>query len=63
MFAEGDAEFYAEDKIERYSEEFFLESRELKTDLTKDSKASQLTCDKQFPVLCEKSHNNRFIDH
>ena len=63
MSAEGDAEFYAEDEIERYSEEFLPENRELETDFTKDSKSCQPTCDEKFPVLREKDHNNRFIDH
>ena len=63
LSAEGDAEFYANDEIERYSEEFLQENRELETDLTKDSKSCQPTCDKQFPVLREKDHNNRLIDH
>ena len=57
MSAEGDAEFYADDKIERYSEEFFLENRELETDFTEDSKSCQPTCDEQFPVRREKDHN------
>ena len=35
MSAEGDAEFYADDELERYSEEFFLDNRELATDFTK----------------------------
>ena len=38
LSAEGDAEFYADDEIERYNEEFLLENRELETDFTKDSK-------------------------
>ena len=63
LSAEGDAEFYADDETERYTEEFFLENRELKTESTKDSKSCQPTCDEQFPVLREKDHNNRFIDH
>ena len=62
LSAEGDAEFYADDEIERYSEEF-LENRELETDFTKDSKSCQPTSDEQFPVLREKDHNNRLIDH
>ena len=49
--------------MERYSEEFLLENRELETDFTKDSKSCQPTCDEQFPVLREKDHNNRLIDH
>ena len=63
LSAEGDAEFYADDEMERYSEELLLENRELETDFTKESKSSQPTCDKQFPVLREKDHNNRLIDH
>ena len=63
LFAEGDAEFYADDEIERYSEKFLLENRELETGFTKDSKSCQPTCDEQFPVLREKDHNNRLIDH
>ena len=63
LSAEGDAEFYADDEIERYSEEFLLENHELETDFTKDSISCQPTCDKQFPVLSEKDDNNRIIDH
>ena len=63
LSAEGDAEFNADDEIERYSEEFLLENRELETDFTEDSKSCQLTCDEQFPVLRERVHNNRLIDH
>ena len=62
LSAEDDAEFYADDEIERYSEEFLLENRELETDFTKVSKSCQPTCDEQFPVLREKDHNNRLID-
>ena len=43
LSAEGGAEFYADDEIERYSEEFLLENRELETDFTKDSKSCQPT--------------------
>ena len=60
---EGDAEFYVDDEIERYSEEFLLENRELETDFTKDSKPCQPTCDEQFPVLRKKDHSDRLIDH
>ena len=63
LSAKGDADFYAHDEIERYSEEFFLENRELETDFTKDSKSCQPICDEQFPVLREKDHNNQLIDH
>ena len=63
LSAEGDAEFYADGEIERYSEEFHLENRELETVFTENSKSFQPTCDEQFPVLREKDHNNRLIDH
>ena len=39
LTAESDAEFYADDELERYSEEFHLENCELETDFTKDSKS------------------------
>ena len=61
--AEGDAEFYDDDEIEGYSEDFLLKNRELETHFTQDSKSCQSTCDEQFPVLREKDHNDRFIDH
>ena len=41
LCVEGDAEFYADDEKERYSEDFLLENRELETDFTKDSKSCQ----------------------
>ena len=63
LSAEGDAEFYVDDEIERHSEDFLLENRELETDFTKDSKSCQPTCDEHFPVLREKDHSNRLIDH
>ena len=62
LSAEGDAEFFADDEIKRYSEEFFQENSELEKDFTKNSKSCQQTCGEQFPVLCEKDHNNRLID-
>ena len=63
LSAEGDAEFYADDEIEGYSEEFLLENRELETNFTKDSKTCQPTCDEQFPVLRERDHNDRLIEY
>ena len=63
LSAEGDAEFYANDEIEGYSEDFLLRNSELETDFTRDSKSCQPNCDKEFPVLREKNHNNRLIDH
>ena len=63
LSAEGDAEFYADNEMEPYSKEFVVGNRELKTDFTKDSKTCQPTCDEHFPVLREKDHINRHIDH
>ena len=57
------AEFYADDGIERYSKECFLENSEFETDYTEDSKSCQPTCDEHFPVLRKKEYNNRLIDH
>ena len=39
MSAEGDPEFYAADEIDRYSEEFHLNERELETYFTSDAKS------------------------
>ena len=63
LSAEGDADFYADDEIERDSGEFPLENPELETDFMEDSKLCQPTRNEQFPVLREKDHNNRLIDH
>ena len=63
MSAEGDAEFYAEDEIDRYSEEFQLNERELETDFTSDAKSCQPDCDEQFPVLRSKKQNEALIEH
>ena len=62
LSAEGDAEFYADDEIERHNEEFPVKNRELDIDFTKDTKSCQATCDEQFPVPSEKDHNNRLFD-
>ena len=63
MSSEGDPEFYAEDEIERYSEDFHLDKKDLETDFTKESKSCQPPCDEQFPVLREKDLNNRLVEH
>ena len=63
MSAEGDPEFYAEDEIDRYSEEFHLNERELETDLTSDAKSCQPDCDEQFPILRPKEQNEALIEH
>ena len=63
MSVEGDAEFYAEDEIERYSEEFNFNERGLETGFTSDAKSCQPDCDEQFPVLRPKEENEAFIEH
>ena len=63
MSAEGDPEFYAEDEIDRYSEEFHLNERELETDFTSDAKSCQPDCDEQFPILRPKEQNEDLIEH
>ena len=54
LSAEGDADFYADDKIERYSGEYSIKNRQLQTHFTKASISCQPTCEEQFPVLREK---------
>ena len=63
MSSEGDPDFYAEDEIDRYSDEFYLDEKDLETDFTKDSKFCQPPCDEQLPLLREKDLNNRLIEH
>ena len=63
LSAESDVEFHANDQIERYSEEFLLQNRELETDFTKDSKSCLPFCDEQFTVLRVKDRSDRLIDH
>ena len=48
LSSEGDSDFYAEDEIERYSDEFYLKDRDLETDFTRDVRFFQPTCDEQF---------------
>ena len=63
MSTEGDPEFYAEDEIDRYSEEFHLNERELETDFTSNAKSCQPVCDEQFPILRQKEQNESIIEH
>ena len=63
LSSEGDPDFYAEDEIERYSEEFYLNDKDLETDFTRDAKSCQPTCDEQFPTFREKDYNNQLIEH
>ena len=43
--AEGDLKFYAEDEIDRYSEEFHLNERQVETNCNSDAKSCQPDCD------------------
>ena len=63
LSSEGDPDFYAEDEIERYSEEFYLNDKDLETDFTRDAKSCQPTCDEQFPTFREKDYNDHLIEH
>ena len=63
MSAEGDPELYAEDEIDRYSEEFHLNERELETDFTSEAKSCQPDCDEQFPILSRKEENEALFEH
>ena len=63
MSAKADPEYYAEDQIDRYSEEFHLNERKLETDFTSDAKFCQPDYDEQFPILCPKEQNEALIEH
>ena len=63
MSAEGDPEYYAEDEIDRYSEKFHLNERELETDFTSDAESCQPDCDEQFPILRPIEQNKALIEH
>ena len=63
MSAEGDPEFYTEDVIDRYSEEFHMNERELETDFISDAKCCQPDCDAQFSIQCPKEQNEALIEH
>ena len=61
--AEGVPEFYAEDEIDRYSEEFYLNERELETNFTSDIKSCQPACDEQFPTSRPRDQKESLIEH
>ena len=63
LSSKGDPDFYAEDEIERYSEEFQLNDKYLERDFTRHAKSCQPTCDEQFPIFREKDYNIRLIEH
>ena len=47
LSSEGHTDFYAEEENERYSEEFYLNDRDLEKDFTRDAKSYQPTCHEQ----------------
>ena len=63
LSSEGDPDFYAEDEIERCSEEFHLKERDLETDFSKDAKSCQPTCDEQLRNFQDKDYKNHLIEH
>ena len=63
MSAEGDPEFFGEDEIDRYSEEFYLNERELETVFTSEAKSCQPDCDEQFPDLGSKEQSEALFEH
>ena len=60
LSSEGDPKFYAEDEIERHSEEFYLNDKDLETDFTRDAKSCQPTRDEQFPIFREKDYYSAY---
>ena len=63
LSSEGDPDIYAEDENQKYSEDFYLNDKNLETDFTRDAKSCQPTCDEQFPTFREKDYNNQMIEH
>ena len=63
MSAEGVPDFYAEDEIERFSEEFYLNDKDLETDFNRVVQSCQPICDEQFSTFREKECNNHLIEH
>ena len=61
--AEGYPEFFAENEIDRFGEEFHLNERELQTNFTSYAKSCQPDCDEQFPILRPKEENEALIEH
>ena len=56
LSSEGDPDFYVEDEIERYSEELYLNDKDLETDFTRDAQSRQPTYDDQFPTFRVKDY-------
>ena len=63
MSTGGDPEVYSEDKIDRYSEEFHLNEREMETDFTSDAKSCQPAWDEKFPNLRPKEQSESLIEY
>ena len=62
MSTEGDPEFSAEDEIDQYSDDFYLNKIERETDFASGAKSCQPACDEQFPILYPKEQNKVFIE-
>ena len=62
LSAQGDPEFYADDEIDRDSEEIHLNERELETKFTSDAMSCQPDCDRKFPILRPKEQNEDLIE-
>ena len=62
MSSEGDPDFYAEDEIERYSEEFYLNDEDFETDFARDAKSCHPTCDEQIPTFRVKDYSIQLIE-
>ena len=59
----GGPDFYADDEIEEYIEEFYLSDRDLETHSTREYKSSQPPCDEQILTLCKKEYNFHLIEY
>ena len=62
LSAQGDPEFYADDEMDRYSEEFHLKEREMESNFTSDAMSCQPDCDEKFPILRPKEQNEALIE-
>ena len=63
LSSKGDADFCAEDEIERYNEEFYLNDKDLELNFTRDAKSCKPTCGEQFPTFRGKDYNFQLIEH
>ena len=59
----GDADSYADDGMEVYTEELFPKTDDLKKDIIKDCEPCPSSCEKQFPANRKRRYNYRLIEH